>query len=85
MPIDYTSTTSGLFVRLGKILNVGKDWRSAQNTLVTHIEETMGKYTSTAIDRVEYLGTLAGNREDIADTGRPGQAVVREALERTII
>jgi len=85
MPIDYTSTTSGLFVRLGKILNVGKDWRSAQNTLVTHIEETLGKYTATSIDRVEYLGTLAGNREDIADTGRPGQAVVREALERTII
>jgi hypothetical protein len=26
MPIDYTSTTSGLFVRLGKIINVGKDW-----------------------------------------------------------
>jgi hypothetical protein len=85
MPIDYTSTTSGLFVRLGKIINVGKDWRSAQNTLVTHIEETLGKYTATAIDRVEYLGTLAGNREDIADTGRPGQAVVREAIERTII
>jgi hypothetical protein len=85
MPIDYTSTTSGLFVRLGKIVNVGKDWRAAQNTLVTHIEETLGKYTATSIDRVEYLGTLAGNREDIADTGRPGQAVVREALERTII
>lgn len=85
MPIDYTSTTSGLFVRLGKIINVGKDWRSAQNTLVTHIEETLGKYTATAIDRTEYLGQMAGNREDIADTGRPGQAVVREAIERTII
>jgi hypothetical protein len=85
MPIDYTSTTSGLFVRLGKIINVGKDWRSAQNTLVTHIEETLGKYTATAIDRTEYLGQMAGNREDIADTGRPGQSVVREAIERTII
>jgi len=85
MPIDYTSTTSGLFVRLGKIINVGKDWRSAQNTLVTHIEETLGKYTATAIDRTEYLGQMAGNREDIADTGRPVQAAVREAIERTII
>ena len=85
MTIDYTSTTSGLFVRLGKIINVGKDWRSAQNTLVTHIEETLGKYTATAIDRTEYLGQMAGNREDIADTGRPGQSVVREAIERTII
>ena len=85
MPIDYTSTTSGLFVRLGKIINVGKDWRSAQNTLVTHIEETMGKYTATSIDRTEYLGALAGDREGIANTGMPGQSIVREAIERTII
>ena len=85
MAIDYTSTTSGLFVRLGKIINAGKDWRSAQNTLVTHIEETLAKYTTTSIDRTEYLGTMAGDREEIADTGRPVQAAVREAIESTII
>ena len=85
MPIDYTSTTSGLFVRLGKVINAGKDWRASQNTLVTHIEETLGKYTSTSIDRVEYLGTMAGNREQIADSGRSVQDAVREAMERTII
>jgi hypothetical protein len=85
MAIDYTSTTSGLFVRLGKIVNAGKDWRSAQNTLVTHIEETMGKYTSTSIDRVEYLGSMASNREAIANTGMPVQAAVKDAIERTII
>ena len=85
MAIDYTSTTSGLFVRLGKIINAGKDWRSAQNTLVTHIEETLAKYTATSIDRTEYLGQMAGDREEIADTGRPVQAAVREAIENTIV
>ena len=85
MAIDYTSTTSGLFVRLGKVINAGKDWRSSQNTLVTHIEETLGKYTATSIDRTEYLGAMAGDREAIADTGRPVQEAVRDAMRSTII
>lgn len=85
MAIDYTSTTSGLFVRLGKVINAGKDWRSSQNTLVTHIEETLGKYTATSIDRTEYLGAMAGDREAIADTGRAVQEAVRDAMRSTII
>jgi hypothetical protein len=86
MPIDYTGTNAGLFVRLGKIINVGVEERSAQSTLVTHIEEVVGKYTSTSIDRTEYLGTMAGDKETIADAaGRSAQSAVRDALERTII
>ena len=86
MPIDYTGTSAGLFVRLGKLINAGQEHRAAQNALVTHIEETMGKYTSTSIDRTEYLGTMAGDRETIADaSGRAAQDAVREAMERTII
>jgi hypothetical protein len=86
MPIDYTGTNAGLFVRLGKILNVGVEERSAQSTLVTHLEEVVGKYTSTSIDRTEYLGTMAGDKETIADAaGRSAQSSVRDALERTII
>ncbi len=86
MPIDYTGTNAGLFVRLGKILNVGVEERSAQSTLVTHLEEVVGKYTSTSIDRTEYLGTMAGDKETIADAaGRSAQSAVRDALERTII
>ena len=86
MPIDYTGTSAGLFVRLGKLINAGQEHRAAQNALVTHIEETMGKYTSTSIDRTEYLGTMAGDRETIADaSGRAAQEAVREAMERTII
>ena len=86
MAIDYTGTSAGLFVRLGKILNVGVEERSAQSTLVTHIEEVVGKYTSTSIDRTEYLGSMAGDKETIADAaGRSAQDAVRDALERTII
>ena len=86
MPIDYTGTSAGLFVRLGKLINAGKEHRTAQATLVTHIEEAMGKYTSTSIDRMEYLGALNGDRNVIADeNGRAAQGAVSEAMERTII
>ena len=86
MPIDYTGTSAGLFVRLGKLINAGKEHRIAQGTLVTHIEEAMGKYTATSIDRVEYLGALAGDKNRIADdAGRSAQEAVRDAIERTIV
>ena len=86
MPIDYTGTNAGLFVRLGKIINAGVEERAAQSTLVTHIEEVVGKYTATSIDRTEYLGSMAGDKEAIADAaGRSAQDAVRDALERTII
>ena len=86
MPIDYTGTSAGLFVRLGKLINAGKEHRVAQGTLVTHIEEAMGKYTATSVDRAEYLGALNGDRNMIADAnGRNAQAAVRDAMERTII
>lgn len=86
MPIDYTGTSAGLFVRLGKLINAGKEERIAQGTLVTHIEEAMGKYTATSIDRQDYLGALNGDRNAIADAnGRNAQAAVRDAMERTIV
>jgi hypothetical protein len=86
MPIDYTGTSAGLFVRLGKLVNAGKEHRIAQGTLVTHIEEAMGKYTATSIDRTEYLGALNGDRYAIADAnGRRAQEAVRGAMEKTII
>lgn len=86
MAIDYTGTSAGLFVRLGKLINAGKEERIAQGTLVTHIEEAMGKYTATSIDRVEYLGTLAADKNKIADdAGRSAQEAVRDAMERTIV
>ena len=86
MPIDYTGTNAGLFVRLGKLINVGKEERISQGTLVTHIEEAMGKYTATSVDRQEYLGTLNGDRNVIADAnGRNAQDAVRDAIERTIV
>ena len=86
MPIDYTGTSAGLFVRLGKIINAGAEHRTAQSTLVTHIEEVVGKYTATSVDRTEYLGAMAGDKETIADAaGRSAQLAVRDALERTII
>lgn len=86
MPIDYTGTSAGLFVRLGKLVNLGAEHRTAQGTVVTHIEETIGKYTATSVDRREYLGTLAGDKNMIADeAGRSLQGAVQEAIERTII
>ena len=86
MAFDYTGTSAGLFVRLGKLINIGQEERSAQGTLVTHIEEALGKYTATSIDRAEYLGALAGDRNLIADeNGRNAQQAVRDAIERTII
>lgn len=86
MAIDYTGTSAGLFVRLGKLINAGKEERIAQGTLVTHIEEAMGKYTSTSIDRVEYLGAFAADKNKIADdAGRTAQEAVRDAVERTIV
>ena len=86
MAIDYTGTSAGLFVRLGKIINAGVEERAAQSTLVTHLEEVVGKYTATSIDRTEYLGSMAGDKEAIADAaGRSAQETVRDALERTII
>lgn len=86
MPIDYTGTSAGLFVRLGKLVNAGKEHRIAQGTLVTHIEEAMGKYTATSVDRQEYLGAFNGDRNAIADAnGRSAQQAVRDAMERTIV
>lgn len=86
MPIDYTGTSAGLFVRLGKLINAGKEHRVAQGTLVTHIEEAMGKYTATSIDRAEYLGALNGDRNVIAAmNGGNAQAAVRDAMEKTVI
>ena len=86
MPIDYTGTSAGLFVRLGKLVNLGAEHRTAQGTVVTHIEETIGKYTATSVDRREYLGTLAGDKNMVADeAGRSLQGAVQEAMAATII
>lgn len=86
MAFDYTGTSAGLFVRLGKLVNLGKEHRSAQDTVVTHIDEAVAKYTATSVDRVEYLGQLAGDKNVIADAaGRSLQLAVKDAMERTII
>lgn len=87
MPIDYTSTTGSLQVRLGKIISVGKDLRAQQGSTITNIQEVAAQYTATTIDKAEYVGTLL--TKDVqaqADMmARPLQVSVREGVERTVL
>lgn len=87
MPIDYTSTTGSLQVRLGKIISTGKDLRSQQGSTLTNIEEVRAQYTATTLDRVEYLGRMASmDAEGQVDMmARPLQEVVRESVHHTVL
>jgi hypothetical protein len=87
MAIDYTSTTSSLQVRLGKLIGVGVDLRSQQGSTLTNINEVRAAYTATTIDREEYVGPLASeDSEELVDgMARTLQTYVRDGMERTII
>ena len=87
MPIDYTSTTGSLQVRLGKIISTGKDLRSQQGSTITNIQEVAAQYTATTLDKAEYVGTLLTRDVNmIADQmARPLQENVREAVEKTVL
>ena len=87
MPIDYTSTTGSLQVRLGKIISVGKDLRAQQGSTITNIQEVGAQYTATTIDKAEYVGTLlTRDVQALADEmARPLQVSVREGVEKTVL
>jgi hypothetical protein len=87
MPIDYTSTTGSLQVRLGKIISTGKDLRSQQGSTIVNIQEVAAQYTATTLDKAEYVGTLLTRDVNlIADQmARPLQENVREAVEKTVL
>jgi hypothetical protein len=87
MPIDYTSTTGSLQVRLGKIISTGKDLRSQQGSTLTNIQEVAAQYTATTIDKAEWVGPLlTRDSERIVDQmARPLQENVREAVEKTVL
>lgn len=87
MPIDYTSTTSSLQVRLGKFIGLGTDLRSQQGSTLTNINEVRAAYTATTIDREEYVGPLASddNEELVDGMARTLQTYVRDGMERTVI
>lgn len=87
MPIDYTSTTGSLQLRLGKQLSLGADLRAQQGSTLVNIEEVRGQYTATTIDRAEWVGTLLSvDAESHVDAmGRPIHFAIREGVERTIL
>ena len=87
MPIDYTTTTSSLPVRLGRFIALGKDLRSQQSSTLTNINELRGAYTATTLDREEYVGPLASeDSEQLVDgMARTLQTHVREGMERTVV
>ena len=87
MPIDYTSTTASLPVRLGKIISTGKDVRSQQGSTIVNIQEVAAQYTATTLDKAEWVGTLlTRDSERIVDQmARPLQENVREAVEKTVM
>ena len=87
MPIDYTSTTGSLQVRLGKILSVGKDLRAQQGSTFTNLQEVAAQYTATTIDKAEYVGTLLtqDSQQQVDQIARPMQDAVREGVEKTIL
>lgn len=87
MPIDYTSTTGSLQVRLGKIISVGKDLRAQQGSTLTNIQEVAAQYTATAIDKQEYVGNLLTRdvNAQVDEMARPLQSSVREAVEKTVL
>lgn len=87
MPIDYTSTTGSLQVRLGKILSVGEDLRAQQGSTFTNLQEVAAQYTATTIDKAEYVGTLLTQdaQQQVDQIARPMQDAVREGVEKTIL
>jgi len=86
MAIDYTGTAAGLFTRLGKIIDLGRDVRTAQADVVSELNDIASVYTSTTLNRQEYLGALNDDRERQADQlGRATQVNVGRAIEHTII
>ena len=87
MPIDYTSTTGSLQVRLGKILSVGKDLRAQQGSTFTNLQEVAAQYTATTIDKAEYVGTLLtqDSQQQVDQIARPMQDAVREGVEKTVL
>lgn len=86
MAIDYTGTAAGLFTRLGKIIGMGQDVRTAQADVVTELNDIASVYTSTTINRQEYLGALNDDRERQADqVGRATQVNIGRAIEQTIV
>ena len=87
MPIDYTSTTGSLQVRLGKIISVGKDLRDQQGSTFTNLQEVAAQYTATTIDKSEYVGTLLtqDSQQQVDQIARPMQDAVREGVEKTVL
>ena len=87
MPIDYTSTTGSLQVRLGKIISLGKDLRAQQGSTLTNIQEVGAQYTATTIDKAEYVGTLLTQDAELqVNQGASTlQAAVREGVEKTVM
>ena len=86
MAIDYTGTAAGLFARLGKIVGMGQDVRTAQADVVTELNDIASVYTATTINRQEYLGALNDDRERQADQlGRITQVNIGRAIEHTIV
>jgi len=87
MAIDYTTTTSSLPVRLGKLISLGKDLRSQQSSTLTNINEVRAQYTATTLDREEYLGPIASfdSESQVDQMARTLQTHVKEGMERTVI
>lgn len=87
MPIDYTSTTGSLQVRLGKMISLGKDLRAQQGSTLTNINEVAAQYTATTVDRAEYVGPLLTLDSETLVDGMAAnmQASVRMGMERTVI
>ena len=87
MPIDYTSTTGSLQVRLGKIISLGKDLRAQQGSTLTNIQEVGAQYTATTIDKAEYVGTLLTQdaEQQVNQAASTLQHSVREGLEKTVL